>query len=101
VRHIVDRLERALDWCEPSRGAPWAASTPPRCLVISGGVASNTALRDAVQTLGRPRGLQLVCPPPSLCKDNAVMVAWAALEHVLAAQAADVCRYACAQCNRR
>jgi N6-L-threonylcarbamoyladenine synthase len=47
ISHIVDRLERGLRWCQPSNGAAWAAPVAPRCLVVSGGVGSNAALRDA------------------------------------------------------
>lgn len=28
-------------------------------------------------------GLKLVCPPPSLCTDNGVMIAWAGVERYL------------------
>jgi N6-L-threonylcarbamoyladenine synthase len=47
IDHIVDRLERGLNWCQPDNGAAWAAPEAPRCLVVSGGVGSNAALRAA------------------------------------------------------
>jgi N6-L-threonylcarbamoyladenine synthase len=53
ISHIVDRLDRGLRWCQPSSGAAWAAPVAPRCLVVSGGVGSNAALRAACVTLGR------------------------------------------------
>ena len=51
-------------------------------VVIGGGVAANTALREAVEALGRRRGLQVFIPPRSLCTDNAAMgaLAWERLE---------------------
>ena len=52
IEHIVERLQRGLEWCDPAQGAPWATETPVRCLVLSGGVASNTALRTACADLG-------------------------------------------------
>lgn len=44
-------------------------------LVISGGVAANTHLRDAAKRLCRACGAKLIIPPISLCGDNAAMVA--------------------------
>ncbi len=51
ISHIVDRLDRGLRWCQPSSGAAWAAPVAPRCLVVSGGVGSNAALRAACVAL--------------------------------------------------
>lgn len=47
ISHVVDRLQRGLHWCQPANGAAWAAPVAPRCLVVSGGVGSNAALRAA------------------------------------------------------
>lgn len=44
-------------------------------LVVAGGVAANAVLRDACQRLAAARGIELLIPPPSLCTDNAAMVA--------------------------
>ncbi|KAL2892439.1 putative tRNA N6-adenosine threonylcarbamoyltransferase mitochondrial [Bienertia sinuspersici] len=49
--------------------------------VVSGGVASNQYVRTRLDQIAKSKGLQLVCPPPSLCTDNGVMVAWTGLEH--------------------
>lgn len=35
----------------------------------------------SVQEVGRSYGIDLVCPPASLCTDNAAMIAWAAIEY--------------------
>jgi N6-L-threonylcarbamoyladenine synthase len=51
-------------------------------LVASGGVASNAALRTALAAAAEARGFRLVAPPPRLCTDNAVMVAWAGIERL-------------------
>ena len=51
-----------------------------QCLVIAGGVAANTALRDRLAALAETADLRLVSPPPRLCTDNAVMIAWAGVE---------------------
>jgi N6-L-threonylcarbamoyladenine synthase len=34
-----------------------------------------------VERVGMSYGIELVCPPPSLCTDNAAMIAWAAIEY--------------------
>ncbi|KAJ2710145.1 Mitochondrial tRNAs modification protein, partial [Coemansia spiralis] len=52
------------------------------CLVASGGVASNHAVRAALASLADLNGLQLVCPPPRLCTDNGVMIAWTGVERL-------------------
>ena len=78
------------------RADEWGAA--PRTLVVSGGVAANAELRRRLQALcdatpapgghggGREGGgkvsWRLVLPPPRLCTDNGVMVAWAGVEAV-------------------
>ncbi|KAG8709066.1 hypothetical protein FRC08_018554 [Ceratobasidium sp. 394] len=56
----------------------------PTSLVVSGGVASNAYLRGRLQSVVRDLDpgfqIKLVFPPPALCTDNAVMIAWTALE---------------------
>src|SRR5262249_43256005 len=47
-------------------------------LVVAGGVAANGAIRTALARTASAHGFALVAPPPRLCTDNAVMVAWAA-----------------------
>lgn len=49
-------------------------------LVVAGGVASNTYVRETLSSIAADAGLQLVCPPARLCTDNGVMVAWAGIE---------------------
>ena len=49
-------------------------------LVIAGGVAANQAIKAAMQTLCESLGTRCIVPPPSLCTDNAAMIAWAGLE---------------------
>ncbi|KAK1395335.1 putative tRNA N6-adenosine threonylcarbamoyltransferase, mitochondrial [Heracleum sosnowskyi] len=74
VLHLEEKCERAIEWAlemEPSI----------KHLVVSGGVASNQYVRDRLDQVAKKKGLQLVCPPPSLCTDNGVMVAWTGIEH--------------------
>jgi len=47
-------------------------------VVVSGGVAANTRLRDRMTEEGRGAGLKVLFPPLALCTDNAAMIAGAA-----------------------
>ena len=51
-------------------------------LVVAGGVAANHSLRRALADLATSRDMQLAAPPPRLCTDNGVMIAWAGLERL-------------------
>ena len=53
-----------------------------KTLVVSGGVAANTALRAALTETARTAGLEFIAPPQRLCTDNAVMIAWAGVERL-------------------
>jgi tRNA N6-adenosine threonylcarbamoyltransferase len=69
---VRDRTSRALDLYQERLGAK-----AQRALVVAGGVAANQRLKAALETLAAARGFRLVVPPPELCSDNAVMIAWA------------------------
>jgi N6-L-threonylcarbamoyladenine synthase len=68
---LVDRSQHAM------RMMPQA-----ELLVVAGGVAANGAIRAALTGLAARHGLALAAPPLRLCGDNAVMVAWAAIERL-------------------
>lgn len=51
-------------------------------LVVAGGVAANQTIRAALDRTASARGAVLLAPPLRLCTDNAVMVAWAAIERL-------------------
>ena len=71
---MADRAGNAMDG--------FAARHASRALVVAGGVAANAALRGALAQAAARRGFSLVAPPPRLCGDNAVMVAWAGIERL-------------------
>ena len=48
-----------------------------RTLVVAGGVAANSLLRERTDELMRRHGGTCIVPPPALCTDNAVMTAYA------------------------
>ncbi len=53
-------------------------------LVVSGGVAANTAIREALAERAVASGFGFAAPPMTLCTDNAAMIAWAAIERLRA-----------------
>ena len=50
-------------------------------LVVSGGVASNTALREALRERAAQEHIRLVIPQRKYCTDNAAMVGVASIRH--------------------
>ncbi|MEO1143023.1 MAG: tRNA (adenosine(37)-N6)-threonylcarbamoyltransferase complex transferase subunit TsaD [Pseudomonadota bacterium] len=68
---LENRCERAM-----------AANHQIETLVVAGGVAANSEIRDRLSNLCARNSWQLVAPPIKLCTDNAAMIAWAALEHL-------------------
>jgi N6-L-threonylcarbamoyladenine synthase len=67
IQHLISRTSVAFQ------------SVPHLPLALSGGVASNLAIRLAFEKLCLQHNRQLFIPPPSLCTDNAVMIAFTAL----------------------
>ena len=65
-------------------GAGAGGGVRVRDLAVVGGVAANQAVRASLRGLCEERSPEwrLVAPPPRLCTDNGVMVAWAAIEKV-------------------
>jgi N6-L-threonylcarbamoyladenine synthase len=50
-------------------------------LVLSGGVASNTALRETLQEKAGRQGIRVVIPDRKYCTDNAAMIGIAGIKH--------------------
>ena len=68
---LADRATNALRQC-PQAGL----------LVVAGGVAANAAIRAALAEAAERAGRAFAAPPPPLCTDNGVMVAWAGIERL-------------------
>jgi N6-L-threonylcarbamoyladenine synthase len=51
-------------------------------LVVAGGVAANVAIGSALTELAESHDFRIRIPPPGLCTDNAMMIAWAGLERL-------------------
>ncbi|EFN53265.1 hypothetical protein CHLNCDRAFT_8322, partial [Chlorella variabilis] len=75
VQHLEERCRRGVQWAQESH-------PQVRHLVVAGGVASNRYIRGRLAAVAQAAGLRLVCPPPRLCTDNGVMVAWAGVERL-------------------
>ncbi|NXN99490.1 OSGP2 protein, partial [Rhinopomastus cyanomelas] len=78
--HIVQRTHRAMLFC--IRNGLLASHNAT--LVVSGGVASNQYIRSSLQTLADANDFALLCPPPRLCTDNGIMIAWNGVERLRA-----------------
>jgi len=65
-----------------SRRAITMAGDEMTAFVVAGGVASNAAIRAALQTVASEAGLALVAPPLKWCTDNAAMIALAGGERL-------------------
>ncbi|MCP1199249.1 tRNA (adenosine(37)-N6)-threonylcarbamoyltransferase complex transferase subunit TsaD [Notoacmeibacter sp. MSK16QG-6] len=76
---LSDRVGRALD--RFARDYPSVASP---VLVVAGGVAANSFLRNGLEALCREKGFWFVAPPLALCTDNGAMIAHAGMERLLA-----------------
>lgn len=61
--NIIEKLKLALEFTKVQR------------LIVAGGVAANMVLRKGLEDLANNYGCELLIPPPSLCTDNAAMIA--------------------------
>ncbi|MEL6662590.1 MAG: tRNA (adenosine(37)-N6)-threonylcarbamoyltransferase complex transferase subunit TsaD [Pseudomonadota bacterium] len=58
-----------------------------KTLVVAGGVAANTAIREALTRAAADYDARFVAPPLKYCTDNAAMIALAGAEHLAAGRA--------------
>ncbi|XP_053454348.1 tRNA N6-adenosine threonylcarbamoyltransferase, mitochondrial isoform X3 [Nycticebus coucang] len=78
--HIAKRTHRAILFCKQRE----LLSQSNAVLVVSGGVASNSYIRKALEIVTSETQCTLLCPPPRLCTDNGVMIAWNGIERLRA-----------------
>ncbi|GLB37247.1 putative required for the formation of a threonylcarbamoyl group on adenosine at position 37 (t(6)A37) in mitochondrial tRNAs that read codons beginning with adenine [Lyophyllum shimeji] len=81
VAQLEEKVLLAFQWCSEN-------NVQVGDVVVSGGVASNTYLRERLAAcltkLDISNPISLNFPPPALCTDNAVMIAWASMHRFLA-----------------
>lgn len=73
---IADRCEKAIAFFKET----YRPRNP--VLVVSGGVAANSAIRARVEKLCAENEMRAYAPPLSLCGDNAAMIAWVGVERL-------------------
>ncbi|XP_077978995.1 tRNA N6-adenosine threonylcarbamoyltransferase, mitochondrial-like [Glandiceps talaboti] len=78
THQMVKKVARAMIYSQEEN----LISEENQTLVVSGGVASNSYIRKALQYLCDQYNYRLVCPPPKLCTDNGIMIAWAGMERL-------------------
>lgn len=71
-RHLVHRTQRAMEFCQQNNLIP----DDRRQLVVSGGVACNNYIFNALTMLCDEFNYNICRPLPKLCTDNGVMIAW-------------------------
>jgi N6-L-threonylcarbamoyladenine synthase len=86
VRDLAASFQAAVADClaDRTRNALQMEGNDPasRTLVVAGGVAANQAIRTRLAEVADKAGARLVLPPPALCTDNGIMVAWAGIERL-------------------
>ncbi len=83
IRHISASFQEAVVDTLVAKALRAAKQEKVRELVVSGGVACNSRLREKFSRMGEVSHLAVHIPPPALCTDNAAMVAVAGF-HLLA-----------------
>ncbi|XP_032807176.1 tRNA N6-adenosine threonylcarbamoyltransferase, mitochondrial isoform X2 [Petromyzon marinus] len=78
--HIAKRTHRAMVFCLQNSLIP----TDNPTLVVSGGVASNSVIKEALGHVATAVGFTVICPPPHLCTDNGIMIGWNGVERLRA-----------------
>ncbi len=73
VDTLAEKSRRAMDrYLEENPSDP--------VIAVAGGVAANSAIRLALETVCAEKGARFTAPPLNLCTDNAAMIAYAGIE---------------------
>lgn len=73
TKAVIVKLGRALDVLRQEVGA--GAGSPPRAILVGGGVTANSRLRRELGDFATKHGLELRLPAMAYCVDNAAMIA--------------------------
>lgn len=77
MRVLVDKLFAAANELDPAQ------------VVLAGGVAANSRLRELAEARANRDGIPISLPPRSLCTDNGAMIATAGYFHYISGERAD------------
>lgn len=77
TRHICHRTQRAIEFCEREK---MFENTEIKTLVVSGGVACNDFIFEALSQLCEQMNVKAIRPSKQLCTDNGIMIAWNGIE---------------------
>lgn len=80
TKHLLQRTQRAIQYCERIGAFGFGADRKPRQFVFSGGVACNQFIYKAMQQMVGQFGFQSYRCSKSLCTDNGIMIAWNGVE---------------------
>ena len=87
TKQLCERLQRAIEFIHRENSIYETVNKEiinVKTLVVSGGVASNGYIRQGLDKVAGHYNMATVYPPPSLCTDNGVMIAWNGLERTRA-----------------
>ncbi len=79
---VIDVVIKKVEWALKDEGL--------NVLAISGGVGANSSLRSGLVTMAKNWGIKLFIPPPSICTDNAAMIALAGYHNYLRGMVAEM-----------
>lgn len=82
VREIAASFQQAVVDVLVTKAFRAATDLGMDLLVVSGGVASNAALRESLREFSSRTGVRLVIPEKVYCTDNAAMIGIAGIRHV-------------------
>lgn len=90
VRDLAASFQRAVVQSLRARLKRAVQDHRPRSLIVTGGVACNSALREAVDVLGAKMGIRVLKPEPVLTTDNAAMIAAAGFPKLARGERSDL-----------
>ena len=79
--HIAAAFQEAVVDVLVKKSIAAAVAVAAEAILITGGVACNSRLRERLTEQGAEKGLDVVYPPPILCTDNGAMIAAAGAYH--------------------
>jgi N6-L-threonylcarbamoyladenine synthase len=85
---LISNFQEAVVHDLVTRTLAAATETGARTILVSGGVAANSALRDTFQSKSASMGVNVFFPSRALSTDNGAMIAAAAYPHLLAGDVA-------------